>query len=279
MNDDEIVQILLIDDSEADAQIFRLSLTQCALGNFELIHAKSPNEAIKRLSTMPSPPYMVCIDLDGLSLSNQELSRLVDAIGRYGVPADSVIGLAGNDSKTSIRRALEVKVGDSNVIRKADAWKLGEEHEILLESIRRIVANRSSGRTREMQMDVVRMTERVDRVISELRSVESKLDKIYATLFEGGAGSLVAIALRYQQKEGLLASTAELDALKKELQELKKGVSEFENQVHLRRLDLVYGLLSKAGLGGLFFLFFLVFLITVGTEQAIELIKLLVEKF
>lgn len=276
----ETALILLIDDSETDAQAFRLHIAKNPQVRYpvEVIHVRDIDEAIAWLNQHDSP-YMICIDIDimqsqaqstGTSFSQQYIKTL----NRYA----PTIWISDDASADHVVRLMQkLGVSQTDVFQKnTTLW--GSDQAQFLAVLNEIVSRRSSGRSREIQMDMVRTEERIKAVDRELQELAVTVEKIRAALFEGGSESVVAIALRYSQHASNYADRRQVKELSDRVKMLEEKLKDERTQIKLRHTEFWLGLLSRLGFWGTVALFLGVFAFFIGIDRAIELIKALIAK-
>ncbi|MFQ3617445.1 MAG: hypothetical protein SNJ57_10045 [Cyanobacteriota bacterium] len=265
--------ILLIDDSDADAQAFRLQIGKNPQIRYpvEVVHVKSLAEAIAWLSQHESP-YLICIDVTAMEQHGTSFAQeQVKTLNRYA----PTVWISDDSSTEQVARLMQkFGVQQQEVFQKQSTlW--GQDQTQFLTLLNEIVSRRSSGRSREIQMDLVRLDERVQTIDRELRELAEAVEKIRATLFEGGSNSVVAIALRYSQLADSYAQSRQVRELEDRLKKLETLVEEERSQIRLRKTEMWLNLLSRLGFWGTVAAFLLLFTAFIGLERAIELIKVL----
>lgn len=272
----EVATILLIDDSDADAQAFRLQIGKNPQIHYpvEVVHVKTLPEAIAWLSEHESP-YLICVDVavmeqHGTSFSQEQAKTL----NRYA-PTVWIFDDDSTDQIARLMRKFGVQQGEA-FQKKSTLW--GQDQTQFLALLNEVVSRRSSGRSREMQMDIVRIDERIKVIDRELRELSDVVEKIRAALFEGGSSSVVAIALRYSQLADSYAQSRQVRELEDRVKALESRLEDEHTQIKLRQTEVWLGLLSRLGFWGTVALFLMFFATIIGVEQAIDLIKALLAK-
>ncbi len=269
----ETATILLIDDSDADAQAFRLQIGKNPQIRYpvEVTHVKTLAEAIAWLSQNEAP-YLICIDVAAMEQHGTSFSQeQVKTLNKYA----PTVWISDDDSADQIARLMrKFGVQQENVFQKQSTlW--GQDQTQFLTLLNEVVSRRSSGRSREMQMDLVRVDERIRAMDRELRELVETVEKIRATLFEGGGNSVVAIALRYSQLADSYVQSRQIRDLEDRLKALESLVEDERSQIRLRKTEMWLNLLSRLGFWGTVAAFLLLFTAFIGLERAIELIKVL----
>lgn len=273
MHPQDTATILLIEDSEADAQAFRLQIGKNPQIRYpvEVIHVKTLDAAIAWLNSNDSP-YLICIDAavmeqHGTSFS-QEQAKILN---RYA-PTIWISEDASADQVARLMRKLGVQQ-DEVFQKQSTLW--GQDQAQFLSLLNEIISRRSDGRSREIQMDIVRVDERIKVMDRELRELSDAVEKIRSTLFEGGSNSIAAVALRYSQLADSYAQIRQVRELEDRIKNLESQLEDERTQIKLRQIEVWLGLLSRLGFWGTVAVFLAIFAAIIGVEQAIDLIKAL----
>jgi predicted RNase H-like nuclease (RuvC/YqgF family) len=122
------------------------------------------------------------------------------------------------------------------------------------------------------------MEEQIKALDKELREMASAIGKISSSLFEGGANSVVAIALRYSQQAENYVDRRQVTALEDRIKALESKLEEEKTQIKLRRTEFWLALFSRLGFWGITALFLMIFAAIIGVDRAIDLLKALIAK-
>lgn len=267
--------ILLIDSSDCDADAFRLQIIKHPMIDYpvELVHRHDVGEALAWLGRNESP-YLICIDVDvmespsGVALANEQFKSLSRFAPIAWISDDSSAGHV-----VKFLRKLGVDQGD--VFQKnSTLW--GSEKTQFLSLVNEIVSRRTSGSSREIQIDMARSAEQLKAIDRDMKRMADELGKISASLFGGGANSIAAITLRYSQQAETYADRRQVIALEDRIKELESQLKEEKSQLKLRRSEFWLGLLSRLGFWGTVTLFLALFTAVVGLDKAMDLIKALI---
>ncbi len=271
----ETATILLIDDSDADAQAFRLQIAKNPQIHYpvELIHVHTVGEAAAWLGRNESP-YMICVDVGvmesqpGTSFAHEQFKTL----NRYA----PTVWISDDSSADHVVKFLR-KIGvDKDTVFQKSSTLWGTEQAQFLSLLNDIVSRRSSGQSREMQMAMVRAEEQIKTLDRELREIANVVEKMRSALFEGGANSVVGLALRYSQQADTYVTRQQITTLEERIKVLETRLEAERSQLKLRRTEFWLGLLSRLGFWGTVTLFLAIFAAVIGLDKAIDLIKALV---
>ena len=217
---------------------------------------------------------MICIDVEvlestaGVAFASDRLKEL----NRYA----PTVWISDDSSAGHVVQFLrKLGVNQDDVFQKnSTLW--GSEQTQFLSLVNEMVSRRASGSSREIQINMARTEEQIKALDKELREMASAISKISSSLFEGGANSVVAIALRYSQQAENYADRRQVSALEDRIKELESQLKEEKSQLKLRRSEFWLGLLSRLGFWGTVTLFLALFTAVVGLDKAIDLIKALI---
>lgn len=269
--------IVLIAESDADADAFRLQIVKNPQIDYpvELVHCHNVGEALAWLSRNEAP-YLICIDVDvmesqtGTSFANEQFKSL----NRYA----PTVWISDDSSAAHVVRFLrKIGVNQDDVFQKnSTLW--GSEQTQFLSLVNEMVSRRTSGSSREIQINMARTEEQIKALDKELREMASAISKISSSLFEGGANSVVAIALRYSQQAETYADRRQVTALEDRIKALESKLEEEKTQIKLRRTEFWLALFSRLGFWGITALFLMIFAAIIGVDRAIDLLKALIAK-
>lgn len=264
------INILLIEDSDADVQAFKFQILKNPqlrhYNNIHTIHKPTLQEALDWLNSSGISPYMICLDLGVPGLSETNWRQVLDRFSRY-VPEESIIVLSGADSTSNIWRALESAVGRDNLFKKESIWR---NQQPILDVLLKNIAQRSSGSSRIIQMDIVRLQEKIAGLQDRLTEVEKEVDPL-AKLVLMGDESIAAITRRYSREADLLAKKADVVSLSARVKAIEDARSADSLQMRLARMNFVYKI------AGILFLAFLAIALVrflgLTISEVIDLIK------
>ncbi|MBD1995269.1 hypothetical protein H6G00_01315 [Leptolyngbya sp. FACHB-541] len=271
---EETLTILLVEDSDADAQLFRFQIVKHPiLERFEIqtIHKHSIDKAIAWLEGSDTAPDLICLDLGVPGLGKENLKATINKLSRY-VAKSAIIGLTGADSSSLVWRALESEIGSENVFGKKS---VSRDNQDILEAIQRIASQRSSGSSRIIQMEMARLDERFKSLEKDITEILQRLQKLDQAVFMGsgdGKESLSYMVFQLHSAFPSLAAQAEVSNLKTRLEAIENQQAEGNLQFKLKRFDFWL----KIGGYGAIAVLAAVFVLWLGGEAATEILRVIV---